>query len=154
TPEQALISLYGPVLSESSPVHVYVEGAAPGAVRTKSAGAGIYFGIGSPSNASIKVPGPGKPSADRGRIFAILEAVRRVDSDKTLVIFCTSKFVIRQLCYAAAKNMAIRWPGINGDLFKETTSLLGQRHGKTSFVYLDAKADNDRKREAYSLAKA
>jgi hypothetical protein len=154
TPDKALNSIYGPVLSHSPPIHIYVEGAAPGPVRTKSAGAGICFGIGSALNACVKVPGPGKPTADRGRIFAIHEALQKVEPDQTLVIFCTSKMVIRQLCYAAAKKMAIGWPGPNGDLFKDTVLLLGKRHGRTTFVHVESKAKNDRKQEAYSLAKA
>ncbi|KAJ6549956.1 hypothetical protein B0H19DRAFT_855825, partial [Mycena capillaripes] len=148
-PEQALNSLYGPVVSQSSPIHIHVEGAAPGSVRTKSEGAGVCFGIGSALNTC-----PGKPTADRGRNFAIHEALRKVDSDKTVVIFCTSKMVIRHLCYAAAKNMSIGWPGANGDVFKDTVLLLTKRHGQTTFVHMDSKAKNDRKQEAYSLAKA
>jgi hypothetical protein len=49
------------------------------------------------------VPGPGKPTADRGRLYGIHAALERTDIDKTLVIFCTSKMIIRQLCYSAAK---------------------------------------------------
>ncbi|KAJ6557459.1 hypothetical protein B0H19DRAFT_872703, partial [Mycena capillaripes] len=117
----------------SPPIHIYVEGAAPGSVRTKCAGAGVCFGIGSALNACIKVPGPGKPTANRGRIFAIPEALRKVDSDKTVALFCTSKMVIRQLCYAAAKKMSIGWPSANGDIFKDTVLLLEKRHGQTMF---------------------
>ncbi|KAJ6559759.1 hypothetical protein B0H19DRAFT_945457, partial [Mycena capillaripes] len=153
TPDKAVNLLYGPVLSQSPPIQVYVEGAAPGSVRTKSAGAGVCFGIGSSLNTCLKVPGPGKPTADRGRIFGIHAALRKVDSDKTLVIFCTSKMIIRQLCYAAAKKTALGWPGPNGDIFKDTVNLLAQRHGRTTFVHVESKAKNDRKQEAYSLAK-
>ncbi|KAJ7094862.1 hypothetical protein C8R44DRAFT_535318, partial [Mycena epipterygia] len=81
-------------------------------------------------NSCYKVPGPGKPTADRGRIYAIYEALCRVDSDKTLVIFCTSKMVIRQLCFAAAKRIALGWPGPNGDIYKAAVSLLAKRHAK------------------------
>ncbi|KAJ7127265.1 hypothetical protein C8R43DRAFT_820982, partial [Mycena crocata] len=132
---------------------IYVEGAAPGAARTKSAGAGIFFGPGSPLNAARKVPGPGRATADRARIYAIHEALQLVDSDKTVLLFCTSKMVIRQLCYAAAKNMALGWPGTNGDLFKATVKLLATRHGQTIFVHVETKANNDSKRGAYALAK-
>ncbi|KAF8137899.1 hypothetical protein K438DRAFT_1638901 [Mycena galopus ATCC 62051] len=150
TPEQAFHSLYGPILSQSPPVHIYVEGAAPGSVRTKSAGAGICFRLGSPANTCIKVPGPGKPTADRGRIFAIHETLREVEGDETLVIFCTSKMIIRQLCYAAAKKMSLGLPGPNGDIFKDTVLLLAKRRGQTTFVHTESKAQNGLKKEAYT----
>jgi ribonuclease HI len=157
SPDAALSSLWGQVLAESIPTQIYVEGAAPGATQTKSAGAGIFFGPDSLFNRSLKVPGGSTQfhaTADRGRIYAIHEAIQKVDSDKTVLIFCTSKMVIRQLCYTAAKNMAIGWSGSNGDLFKATVKLLAARHGRTIFVYLDKKADNESKRGAYALARA
>jgi ribonuclease HI len=89
-----------------------------------------------------------------GALFAIHEALQKVESDKILVIFCTSKMVIHQLCYAAAKKLAIGWPGPNGDIFKDTVLLLRKRHGRTTLVHIESKAGNDRKQEAYSLAKA
>jgi hypothetical protein len=62
--------------------------------------------------------------------------------------------VIHQLCYAVAKKMAIGWPGPNRDLSKDTVLLLSKRHGRTTFVHVELRAKNDRKQEAYSLAKA
>ncbi|KAJ7181844.1 hypothetical protein C8R46DRAFT_885324, partial [Mycena filopes] len=150
SPEQALQSLYGPVFSQTPAIHIYVEGVAPKAVRTKSAGAGVCFAIGSTSNFSAKVPGPGRPTADRGRIY---EALKAVPPDKTLVIYCTSKMIIRQLCYGAAEKISLGWPGPNGDIFKDTVALLRQRHGQTTLVHVESKAKNERKTEAYSLAK-
>ncbi|KAJ7760066.1 hypothetical protein DFH07DRAFT_740831, partial [Mycena maculata] len=136
SPDEALNALWGPVLSETIPTHIYVEGVAPGAVRTKSAGAGIFFGLGSPRNTALgelKVPGPQRATADRARIYAIHQAIQMVDSDKSILIFCTSKMVIRQLCYAAARNVAIGWPGANSDVFKDTVKLLAARHAPTKF---------------------
>ncbi|KAJ6537552.1 hypothetical protein DFH09DRAFT_930715, partial [Mycena vulgaris] len=152
-PDEALVSLYGPVLSETPPVQIYVEGAAPGGIRTKSAGAGIYFGLDSTLNRSLKVPGPGRPSSDRARVYAIYEALREVDPDRSILMYCTSKAVIRLLCYAAASKIALGWPGANGDLFKSTVSLLANRHAQTTFIHLDSKGKNEYKQQAYSLAK-
>ncbi|KAJ7185042.1 hypothetical protein C8R46DRAFT_883480, partial [Mycena filopes] len=134
-------------------MHIYVEGVAPGTVRTKSSGAGIYLGKDSPLNTSVKVPGPGRATSDRACIYAIHEAVQQVPSDRTLVIFCSSKTVIRQLCYCAARNMAIGWPGSNGDIFKSTIGLLAARHARTTFVHVDKKDKNPSKLAAYHLAK-
>jgi hypothetical protein len=112
TKDEALESLWGQVLCNSPPAYIYVEGvAAKGNNKTGSSGAGIFFGLGSPSNRALRVPGPGRLSADRARLFAIHEALRLSHSDKSLVIFCTSKMIIRQLCYYAAKNTALGWPG-------------------------------------------
>ncbi|KAK7007087.1 hypothetical protein R3P38DRAFT_2792972 [Favolaschia claudopus] len=45
-------------------------------------------------NACIKVPGLGKPTVNRGRIYATYEAIKNVNiSDKSFAIFCTSKMI-------------------------------------------------------------
>jgi hypothetical protein len=75
-----------------------------------------------------------------------------MDSDKTLVIYCTFKMIIRQLCYAAARNSSLGWLGTNGDIFKNTVSLLAKRHGQTILVHMDGKGKNTYKQHAYSLA--
>jgi hypothetical protein len=77
-----------------------------------------------------------------------------MDTDKTLVIFCTSKMIIHQLCYSAAKKMSLGWPGPNGDIFRDTVLLLAKRHAQTTFVHIESKAKNGLKKEAYSLAKS
>ena len=116
-------------------------------------GAAVFFGADLASNISVRVPGPGRMSADRARLFAIHESLRSLPSDKSLVIFCTSKRIIRQLCYSAASNTALGWPGASGDIFKAVVKLLAARHAETRFVYVDSKENNPAKREAYTLAK-
>ncbi|KAJ7124705.1 hypothetical protein C8R46DRAFT_927826, partial [Mycena filopes] len=149
-PDEALDALWGPILADSPSIYIYVEG-----VRSHklSAGAGVFFGPLSPSNMSLAVPGPEPGTADRARIFAIHQVLQRISPTVRLVIFCTSKSVIRQLCYAPAKNMALGWPGPNGDIFKATVKLLAARHARTCFVYVETNADNESRKQAYSLAK-
>ncbi|KAJ7061769.1 hypothetical protein C8F01DRAFT_966436, partial [Mycena amicta] len=129
---------------------IYIEGAAgkSGSV----AGAGLYFGPLSYSNASLPVPGPGKMTADRARVYAIFKALQRVNPDTTTVIYCTSKLIIRQLCYSAADNSAIGWPGQNGDIYKATTQALAKRHAQTFFVFVPPKSKNLARQQALSLA--
>ncbi|KAF8206620.1 hypothetical protein K438DRAFT_1494585, partial [Mycena galopus ATCC 62051] len=95
------------------------------------AGAGLFFRPGSSWNAALKVPGPARLTADRARIFAIHEAVRIAPTDWTLLVFCTSKMIIRQICFLAAKNSQLGWPGQNGDLFKSLVGLLASRKAET-----------------------
>ncbi|KAJ7149465.1 hypothetical protein C8R43DRAFT_887912, partial [Mycena crocata] len=153
TKDEALESLWGPILCDTTATHIYVEGVASQGTRKGPSGAGIFYGSISSSNLAVRVPGPERLTADRARLFAIHEAVRLAPGDKTLIIFCTSKMIVRQLCYSAAKNMALGWPGCNGDLFKSLVKMLAARHAGTRFVYVDTKSDNQAKREAYSLAK-
>ncbi|KAJ7183424.1 hypothetical protein C8R46DRAFT_846653, partial [Mycena filopes] len=65
------------------------------------------------------------------------EVLLRSPPTTPLIIFCTSQLVIRQLCYAAAKNLNLGWPGANSDIFKDTVKLLSMRPARTCFVYLD-----------------
>ncbi|KAF8207461.1 hypothetical protein K438DRAFT_1497185, partial [Mycena galopus ATCC 62051] len=112
---------------------VYVEGAPTSGKPTGPAGAGLFFRLRSPWNATLKVPGPARLTADRARIFAIHEAVRMTPTDRCLLVFCTSKMIIRQICFQAAKSTQLGWPGQNGDLFKSLVGLLG-RKAETCFV--------------------
>jgi hypothetical protein len=50
TKDEALESLWGPVLCESPPVHVYIEGVAAKGNKSGPSGAGIFFGRASASN--------------------------------------------------------------------------------------------------------
>ncbi|KAJ7166625.1 hypothetical protein C8R46DRAFT_899469, partial [Mycena filopes] len=127
TKDEALESLWGPVLATSIPLQVYAEGACAKGKNNSAAGAGIFFHRGSPLNTALRVPGPGRLTADRARIFAIHEAIRRTPTDQNLLVFCTSKMIVRQFCYLAAKNSQLGWPGNNGDLFKSTVRLLAAR---------------------------
>jgi hypothetical protein len=55
TKDEALESLWGPVLCVSSPTHIYVEEAAAKGNKTGASGAGIYLGPGSHSNSAVRV---------------------------------------------------------------------------------------------------
>lgn len=153
-PDEALDSLWGPVLTDSLPTHIYVEGAIAKGKKNCPAGAGVYLGPDSFLIGSFKVPGPERPTADRARLFAMHEAIRLAPENKTLLVFCTSKMIIRQLCYCAAKNSQLGWPGKNGDIFESLVNLLAGRKAATCFAHIDSKANNDAKRTAYSLAKS
>lgn len=67
--EDALKSLWGPVLLQSIPFRVHVEGAS--GKNNKKAGAGTFFGPDSRRNKSVKVPGPGRlmPTDEEGNDF-------------------------------------------------------------------------------------
>jgi ribonuclease HI len=140
------------VVAQSVPLRIYVEGTS--SKDNKRGGAGIFFGPNSPQNKSVKVPGPGRLTADRARLFATHEAIRAAPDDKSLLIFCTSKMIIRQICYLAAKNNQLGWPGNNGDIFKSIVKLLAMRKATSCFIHIDSKANNDAKRGAYSQAKS
>ncbi|KAJ7050602.1 hypothetical protein C8F01DRAFT_925296, partial [Mycena amicta] len=149
--EQALRSLWGPVLAISTPTHIYIEGMVRNGGRT--AGAGIYLGDLSYSNKSLQVPGPGKLTADRARLYAIYKALQIEHLDTTVIIYCTSKLVIRQLCYHAARNSAIGWPAENVDVYKAIVQMLSRRHAETFFVFLNSRPGNPSHQHALALAK-
>jgi hypothetical protein len=92
--------------------------------KSFAAGSRIFFGPSSPRNFSLVVPGPEFRTADRMRIFEVHDTLVNVALTATLVIFYTSKAIIRQICYAAARNAVLRWPGQNSDIFKDTVKLL------------------------------
>ncbi|KAJ7303825.1 hypothetical protein DFH08DRAFT_721774, partial [Mycena albidolilacea] len=96
--------------------------------------AGIFFGSSSPRNFSFVVPGPEFGTADRARIFAVHNTFVNVGADSHSGDFDTSKAIIHQICYAAARNVALRWSGQNSDIFKDTVKLLSARHTQTTFI--------------------
>ncbi|KAJ7061285.1 hypothetical protein C8F01DRAFT_928450, partial [Mycena amicta] len=141
--EDALHTLWGPILHSSRTTLVYVEGAGQKGETNAVGGAGVFFGTASPLNCAIPVPSGGRRiTGDRARLCAIIECLRRVHADTTLAIFCSSKFVIRCLCYDAAEKAQIGWPGVDGDLYKVATHLLASRHAETRFIYVDVKDNN------------
>ncbi|KAJ7320691.1 hypothetical protein DFH08DRAFT_1034422, partial [Mycena albidolilacea] len=151
SPDKALESLRGPLSAESPSTYVYVDGIGS---KTTAAGAGIFFGLSSLMNKLLVVPRPGFGTADRARVFSIHETLLTVVPATTLVIFCTSRMVIRQFkCYSAAKNMTLGWPGSNRDMFKATVKLLAARHARTYFVHVNSNSTNESKKQASSLAR-
>ncbi|KAJ7020841.1 hypothetical protein C8F04DRAFT_973587, partial [Mycena alexandri] len=137
TAGQALDSLWGPISAKGSGSYVYVEGIGS---KTNAAGAGIFFGPNSSLNLSLVVPGPNYGTAERARIFAIHQVLVNASPAADVVIFCTSKAIVRQLCYSAAKNMNLGWPGQNSDIFKDTIKLLASRHARTTFVHVESRS--------------
>ncbi|KAJ7161644.1 hypothetical protein C8R46DRAFT_861993, partial [Mycena filopes] len=152
SPDEALDALWGPIMVQSPSVYVYVEGLRS---KTSHGGAGIFFGPSSSLNLALTVPAGSTDTvtADRARVFAIHEVLLRSPSTAALVIFCSSQLVIRQICYAAAKNLNLGWPGADSDIFKDTVKLLSLRPARTCFVYLDWKTQNNSRKNAHSLAK-
>ncbi|KAJ7071674.1 hypothetical protein C8F01DRAFT_974327, partial [Mycena amicta] len=135
-PIQALKSLWGPVSVQSNPVHVYVAGVS----SKKGSGAAIFFGPGSPRNLSLSVPGPYSKTSisQRAHLYAIYEALQAIEPNKTLIIYCMSKQVIRDICYTAAERIQLGWPGSNRDIYLAIVDLLSHRHATTCFVHVDA----------------
>nr|GAT42335.1 predicted protein [Mycena chlorophos] len=156
SPSDALDSLWGPTLATSRATLVYVEGYIPPKSQTSRVpGAGIFFGSGSALNCALPVPSATqKMTADSARICAIIDCLRKTHSDTTLVIFCSSKQVIRKLCYEAANYSQLGWPGPDGSLYRIAVSLLSDRHAETRFVFVDVKDKNPQKQKAYLLAKS
>ncbi|KAJ6548911.1 hypothetical protein B0H19DRAFT_862224, partial [Mycena capillaripes] len=148
-----LNSLWGPTVVDSPPTQIYIEGTAAKGNKPSSARAGIFFGPDSPLNMALAVPGPEPANADRAKLFAMHEAIQQVPKNRSILLFCTSKMIIRQLCYSAAKNMQLGWPGRNGDIFKAVVNLLAKRQARTCLVFVDSKSNNEAKRAAYTLAK-
>ncbi|KAJ6566246.1 hypothetical protein B0H19DRAFT_875209, partial [Mycena capillaripes] len=133
TPDEALNSLWGPTVVGSPPTQIYIEGTAANSNKPSSAGAGIFFGPDSPLNMALAVPGPEPANAERVKLL---------------------KCIIRQLCYSAAKNMQLGWPGRNGDILKAVVNLLAKRQARTCLVFVESKSNNEAKRAAYTLAKS
>ncbi|KAJ7061886.1 hypothetical protein C8F01DRAFT_1231043 [Mycena amicta] len=150
-PEQALKSLWGTVSAQSSRVHVYVAGAS----SKKGSGAAVFFGPGSPRNLSLSVPGPHSQTttSQRAHLYAIYEALHAIEPDKTLVIYCMSKQIIRDICYKAAQNVQLGWPGSNKDIYLAIVDLLARRHATTCFLHVDAADKNPAAKQALDLAK-
>ncbi|KAJ7111243.1 hypothetical protein C8R44DRAFT_933374 [Mycena epipterygia] len=94
--------------------------------KSGPAGAGIFFSPDSAVNMVLGVPGPERLMVDRGRLFAIHEAIQYV----TLL-----------------RKTELGWPGTNDGIFKS-------RKAETCFVHVESKANNESKRAAYALAKS
>ncbi|KAF8195224.1 hypothetical protein K438DRAFT_1587317, partial [Mycena galopus ATCC 62051] len=95
--------LYGPVHTNTAPIIIVTHGACKNSGKhTASAGAGIYFGVNSTRNCSIKVWGT--QTNMRADLIAFQWAIKGSPSDKTLQISTRSEYAIRSVVYYAEKN--------------------------------------------------
>ncbi|KAJ7060064.1 hypothetical protein C8F01DRAFT_932828, partial [Mycena amicta] len=109
-----------------------------GVCTKKGSGAGIFLGNKSPRNLALSVPGPTTSSSGspRAHLYAIYQVLLAFPPDKTLIVHCMSKQIVRDLCYHTTEKMALRWPGNNGDLYPAVVDLLSSRQAKTTFVHV------------------
>jgi ribonuclease HI/exonuclease III len=111
------LRLYGPVYIDTPPIKITIHGACKNAGKhTASAGAGIYFGINSPKNCSLRVWGT--QSNARADLTGLLYAIKSSPLRKTLEISTRSEYAIRSVVYYAAKNETCGWRCANGDILK------------------------------------
>ncbi|KAJ7051601.1 hypothetical protein C8F01DRAFT_926356, partial [Mycena amicta] len=92
-------------------------------------GAAIFFRESSPRNMTFSVPGPCSKTtgSQRAHLYAVYEALHAIQPDLTLVVYCMSKQIIRDICYKAADQVQLGWPGSNRDLYLAIVELLSRR---------------------------
>ncbi|KAJ7168126.1 hypothetical protein C8R43DRAFT_876833, partial [Mycena crocata] len=152
TPAEENRYYYGPVLVQTDPLHVYVASSCVSAGKPNArAGSGVYRGPNSRWNRGSSVPG--RQTDGRAALFAVMLAVETAPEDRTLVIYCTSQFVIRTFCYWVGSNYTQGWPCENADIIKRTAELIRKRPAGVIFRYADSQATNNHTRGAADLAR-
>lgn len=113
--------LYGPSYEGSAGfVRVWVDGSASGPDNDRRAGAGVFFGEGSPRNCAARVPG--RQTNSRGELLAIAIAILTANPRKTLLITTDSQYCIRVYAYYAAAYKDSGWTLCkNADLIRYPT---------------------------------
>ncbi|KAJ7140774.1 hypothetical protein C8R44DRAFT_542271, partial [Mycena epipterygia] len=91
-------------------------------------------------NSSYRVEdahGVGKAS-----ILAVLCAARECSRDKNLIIYMSSEYVIRSLCFWAGENKTCGWACTNGDELRDTVEWIAQRRAQMEFRWVSSKSGN------------
>ncbi|KAJ6457442.1 hypothetical protein C8R47DRAFT_995709, partial [Mycena vitilis] len=150
---EMLRNLYGNVYVQTAYSQVYVHGCCKKTGTSGAAAVGsVFWGETSNLNCAHFVPGPEPPTSNRAAIYAVLLAVQEANPDASLMIFTSSEYTIRQLCYWAGKNSQIGWSCPNGDLLKDLTVMLRNRRAPTRFVRTERDVKNSRAEAAHKLA--
>ncbi|TFY58984.1 hypothetical protein EVJ58_g6061 [Rhodofomes roseus] len=148
----AIATLYGPVeCTDRRAIHVYTDGSyfklPDGSER---AGAGIYWGYGSPKNCALMVPTP--VSNNRAELYAILRAITVADPCRTLHIHTDSTYAIHSICHWAPRNSALGWRKANGDLLRNIVDLIKRRTAAVVFIWVKGHSGNASNEAADELA--
>ncbi|KAF8171156.1 ribonuclease H-like domain-containing protein, partial [Pholiota molesta] len=147
-----MVQLFGKVSSRTTPLQVYTDGACIGnGTSDAQAGAGIFWGIHSVKNRSLRVPG--KQTNNRGEIYAILKAIEIAPKESTLKIYTDSMYAIKSIGEWAIASAARGWEIENGDLISDCVDLIRQRTGRLSLIQVKGHSGNKHNDAADALAK-
>ncbi|KAJ7206243.1 hypothetical protein GGX14DRAFT_306566, partial [Mycena pura] len=128
--QEACRRLYGPVLLLGRPLSVYL-----GSSSTKSNAAfALYWGPGNKWNRGRKFDG--SQTEARSVLFAVLDAVLRCASDRTLIIHTSSEYAIRSFCYWAGDNATRGWCCLHADILRETAARIYRRRAPMEFRWV------------------
>ncbi|KAF5382394.1 hypothetical protein D9757_009790 [Collybiopsis confluens] len=153
-PRERLEQFYGPAYYTREPLSVYTDGACSNNGKKEAvAGAGICYGIRSPRNLSLRVPGPGQITNNRAEVFAVLQVLMRESPDRPLLVYTDSQYVIKECCYWAARHLTTGWNIPNGDLLKDVCHLLKLRPASTRFIWVKGHNGTAQNEKADELAK-
>ncbi|KAJ7150824.1 hypothetical protein C8R43DRAFT_866952, partial [Mycena crocata] len=129
--QEALNRLYGPVTTVGRPVSAYIGCSSNSKGGTARCAFSLYWGNNSRKNSAYSFEG--KQSEARGSLFAILQAVINSPQSQTLIIYTSSQYAIRSLCYWAADNEMMGWPCAHGDVLDCTVNRIRARTAPVEF---------------------
>ncbi|TRM58328.1 ribonuclease H-like domain-containing protein, partial [Schizophyllum amplum] len=158
--DDGLHALYGPpcvsVLADGScsgAMPVWIDGSCINNGRAGArAGAGAYFGEGSPRNTAARVPG--RQTNNRGEHLALICALLQVGPATPLIIHCDSELVIRTYCYWARRYEQHGWTCANADLIMHAVDILRRRSSTVQFRWVRGHSGNTGNEAADQLAKS
>ncbi|KAJ6590750.1 hypothetical protein B0H10DRAFT_1640802, partial [Mycena sp. CBHHK59/15] len=130
-----VLHLYGPVHIDTLPIKITIHRACKNAGKhTASAGAGVFFGVNSPKNCSLRVWGT--QSNARADLIGLLRAITSSPLRRTLEISTRSEYSIKSVVYYAAKNETCGWRCANGDILKLIFQWINVRTAPIRFTHL------------------
>ncbi|KAK7684255.1 hypothetical protein QCA50_012579 [Cerrena zonata] len=125
SPQELTNTFYDPVFIQSDSLTVYVDDSCINQGKPDArAGAGVYWGEGSPLNKSVRVYGP--QTNNRGELLAVLTVVKDAPPARMLRIW----------------HEAQGWEGVNGDLLHDIFTLLNARPTAVSLYWLKGHIDH------------
>ncbi|KAF8213517.1 hypothetical protein K438DRAFT_1707299 [Mycena galopus ATCC 62051] len=151
--EKKVLSLYGAVTSMTPALKVAVHGTCLNAGKiSAAASAAAYWGPDACLNTSARLTG--QQTSPRAELLAVILALQKAPSFKTIEIHTRSEYAIRSAVYYAARNDACGWRNTNGDLSKIIVSLIKARTAPVHFCHIkkDDAADNGHLRGAKEAA--
>ncbi|KAJ7328041.1 hypothetical protein DFH08DRAFT_709880, partial [Mycena albidolilacea] len=133
--EKKIRKLFGPVSSVTPEIKVVVHGTCLNAGKiTAAAAAAAYWGPDARLNTSARLTG--QQTSPRAELLAVILALQKAPTFKSLEIYTRSQYAIRSAVYYAANNDACGWRNTNGDLSKVIISLIKGRTAPVHFRHI------------------
>ncbi|KAJ3489999.1 hypothetical protein NLI96_g1734 [Meripilus lineatus] len=149
--EEQITALYGSAYNNDHHTIVNTAATTSGIDSHTTATVGVFWGRGNRRNQASRIPG--KQTANRAQLYAILLAITDANPCHALHIISPSEYAIHSICHWAPKLARAGWPCANKDILCDLHTRISSFHSHILFSLTNRQSDNPNHRQAITLAR-